>query len=148
MSLREEIDRIKYLFLTRIGEPKDNALVLGIQEGLLGPPEDLDILGVKLENTRPINVKKGSRGFAIYFDRYVAYSVRNESYTVFAEDEEWKGVTFREYQRSHYLNFIAAATFAIDEYPGPLRHYGIMCENHVIDIVSAVEPEIDRWDGA
>jgi len=40
------------------------------------------------------------------FDWYIAYSVRNESFTVIDEYEMYKGSAFAVYSKSRYLDFI------------------------------------------
>jgi hypothetical protein len=39
---------------------------------------------------------------------------------------------------------VCKVTFATDEYPGPLKHVGILCLNHIIDIAAVEEPIIRR----
>lgn len=75
----------------------------------------------------------------------IAYSVRNESYAQHTSYEQLTGHKFRLYSRSHYLDFVEAATIASNDYPGPMRHYGIICEDHIIDVVSVNEPDIEQW---
>ena len=38
-------------------------------------------------------------------------------------------------------------TFASEEYPGPYKHYGVNCLNHIIDIVSETDPIIKELEG-
>ena len=49
------------------------------------------------------------------------------------------------YTKSRYLDFIKEHTLADqicgDVYP-PFRHYGIVCLNHIIDIVSIDTPKV------
>ena len=78
----------------------------------------------------------------IQFDSYIGFSIRNESYTLWDEYEDFEGKIFRLFQRSRYLDFIRSSTFATDDYPGPYKHYGIAGLNHIIDIVSIEEPVI------
>lgn len=144
MNIIEEINAIEYLFLDEMKEPDDNCLALRIFEGIVGEPEDTDFGGVVLKNTRPITIEAQSRSYGIYFKMYVAYSIRNESYTTWDEEEEWVGRIFRTYSKSKFIDYVSKSTFANDEFPGPLTHYGIVCQNHVIDVVSTVEPQIER----
>ncbi|WP_232289113.1 hypothetical protein [Paenibacillus sp. Aloe-11] len=76
------------------------------------------------------------------FEWYIGYSVRNESYTVWDDYEQFDGKIFRVYSKSRYLDFIKISTIATDDYPGPYKHYGISCSNHIIDIVSTSDPII------
>lgn len=76
------------------------------------------------------------------FDWYIAYSVRNESFTVIEEYEMYKGSAFAVYSKSRYLDFIEVGTTADDIHPGPFKHYGIHALNHIIDVVSTEPPSI------
>ncbi|MNI32283.1 hypothetical protein D3C73_861910 [compost metagenome] len=76
------------------------------------------------------------------FESYIGYSVLNESYTVRDDYEQFEGNIFRTFSKSRYLDFIKAGTIATIEYPGPFKHYGIAALNHIVDIVSTVEPKI------
>ena len=72
----------------------------------------------------------------IAIDGYVLLMGRDESYTVYDEYEVGRGRWLVEYERSRLLDDLAHYTFATDRYPGPLHHYGICCEDHLIDIVT------------
>jgi hypothetical protein len=76
------------------------------------------------------------------FEAYIGYSVLNESITNLDDYEEFEGKAFRIYSKSRYLDYINVSTFASNDYPGPYKHYGIACLNHIIDIISTEEPII------
>ncbi|MGG4554652.1 hypothetical protein [Paenibacillus humicus] len=78
----------------------------------------------------------------IDFNSYVGYSVLNESFTVWDDYEEFEGRAFRIYSKSRYLDFIGAGTIASEEYPGPFKHYGVSCLNHIVNIVSTEKPVV------
>jgi len=101
--------------------------------------------GVRMTDLHPVKSTDASRVFEIIWDRYVAYSVRNESFVTPDDFEEsaW-GRRVRLYSRSHFLEYVSRATFACDEHPGPLQHVGVHCENHIVDVVSAHAPRIRR----
>lgn len=143
----DEINACKWLFLQEIGEPADNELSLKIVEGQSGgAPDPLDspadeVLGELVRTASPIVPVSGCKIFELYWPSYIAYSVRDESYCSGDKYDEFNGGLFKQYTRSHYLDFVASATFADAGYPGPFVHYGIFCQNHVIDVVS-MEPPI------
>jgi hypothetical protein len=56
------------------------------------------------------------------------------------DDENYSGRLIRIYSKSHFLDFIAKNTGAHFEL---YRHYQIACLNHIIDIVSSAEPELE-----
>lgn len=142
MNLVDQINRHKYLYLTEIGEPDDNVLRLVIEEARAsGEPEEMKIGDVILSGV-PIVSDDSCYAYEVVFGSYVCYSVLNESYTSSDKSEEFTGHLFRVYSKSHFLDYVSVATFASDMYPGELNHYEIVCENHIVDIVSAGEPEI------
>jgi len=144
MNLIEQIDRHTYLYLTEISEPEDNVLRLVIEEARpSGEPEDMKIGDVTLPGTRFIISDESCYAYEVIFSSYVAYSVRNESYVGQDESEEFTGRQFCVYSKSRFLDYVRAATFASDDYPGKLNHYGINCLNHIVDTVSIEEPHID-----
>jgi hypothetical protein len=143
MNLIEQIDRHTYLYLTDIGEPKDNVLRLVIEEARAsGELEDIKIADVTLPDVRSIVSDESCHAYEILFGSYVAYAVRNESYGVPDESEEFTGRRFCVYSKSRFLDYVRLATFASDDYPGKLNHYGINCLNHIVDVVSIEEPRI------
>jgi hypothetical protein len=144
MNLIEQIDRHAYLYLTEIGEPKDNVLRLVIEEARAsGEPEDMKIGDVTLPGARSIVSDEYCYAYEVLFGNYVAYSVRNESYVGQDESEEYTGRLFCVYSKSRFLDYVRLATFASDDYPGKLNHHGINCLNHIVDIISVEEPRID-----
>jgi len=148
--VREEIDACKWIYLREIGEPDDNSLRLMIDEAKAeGPPRDIQIMpGKVISGTRAIESDETCRAFELLWRSYVAYSVRNESFCQLDNDEVWEGRLFCLYSKSHFLDYVARATFASSDYPGPLRHWGINCLNHIVDVVSNVEPQVRRIESA
>jgi hypothetical protein len=148
MSFEAEIQGCKWLFMNGIGEPCDNELRLEIFEAFTLPasPDALrplsDPLKLNLPLGSPIEHVSGCKIFTLHWPDYVAYSVRNESYTTVDNYEVFEGRKFVKYSKSRYLDFIREATFADDRYPGPMTHWGIFCLNHIIDIVSCSQPVV------
>lgn len=144
------IETCKWLYLHEIGEPADNELRLVVAEARSGElvnaaaatEEELPALREILANSRPIVHGPGCRVFEITWSSYIAYSVRNESFVSANSLEIRAGRLFVEYSVSKYLDFVEAATFARTDFPGPFKHWGINCLNHVIDIVSTEAPLI------
>jgi hypothetical protein len=142
--VREAIDACEWLYLREIGEPKDNTLRLVVEEAKAdGPPEDVEILpGRIMSGTRAIESDATCRAFELVWRTDVSYSVRNESFVAPDDGEVWEGRLFCRYSRSHFLEYVARATFAGADYPGPLQHWGVNCLNHIVDVVSADEPQV------
>ena len=143
MDFVDQINEHQYLFLADIGEPDDNVLRLVIGEARASDVvEDLVIGDVTIPDTRRITSDELCFAYEIVFDSYVAYSVRNESFTPEDKSEEFTGRLFRKYTKSRFRDYVSAATLATDDFPGKLSHYELVCENHIVDIVSFKEPEI------
>ncbi len=140
-----EIDSCRYVFLRSLSEPKDNSLRLLIQEADTSTVEEsVTVGGVVLKGTHAILSSETSRTFELVWEHYIAYAVRNESFTV--EDKEEvadSGRLLRIFSKSHYLDYIKKATIAGPEHPGPIIHACIICLNHIID-VAAVDLPVTR----
>jgi len=131
------------IYLNSIFEPEDNTLIVDIDRckvngNVVEEKNEEDTSSsygsIDIDYTLPI--------IRLKFDWYIAYSVRNESFTVMDEYEAYKGRAFSLYSKSRYLDFIEVGTIADDIYPGPFKHYGINALNHIIDVVSTEPPSI------
>jgi hypothetical protein len=143
--MRDAINACKYVFLRECSEPEDNKLLIVVEEAKAdGPPEDIEILGKVIKNTVPIVSDPSCQLFELFWPSYVAYGVRNESFTTWDDTEVFEGRIFRVYTKSPFRDYVSRATFASDEYPGPLKHWGLACENHIVDVIGCVEPELRR----
>ncbi len=132
-----QLDSCDYLFLREITELDYHGLRLVIEEGIPSPEEvSIKIGGTEITGGHRVESTDESRLFEIVWQNYVAYSVRNESFVGPDEYEISVGARLRIYSKSRFLDFIGSATFAADEYPGPLRHIGVFCSNHIVDVVS------------
>ena len=80
----------------------------------------------------------------IDIDGYVLLMERDESYTTWDDYEIRKGWWLIEFERSRLLDDLAHYTFADNRYPGPLKHYGIYCEDHLVDVVTNVTPVVRK----
>jgi hypothetical protein len=104
-------------------------------EGILGPGS-------------PILPDEGSAHFTLIFENYLAVSIINESYDDGdgASSTEWladKSVkTISSYDKSHFRDYVSAVTFAIDDFPGPQRHFEIGCMDHILNVICRDNPII------
>jgi hypothetical protein len=121
--MRDAIDACKYLYLRQCWEPEENTLRLVVEEAKAdGPPEDLEVLpGKVIRGTVAIESDPSCQVFEVVWPSYVAYGVRNESFTSWDDAEAFEGRHFRVYSKSHFRDYVARGTFASDEYPGPLN---------------------------
>jgi hypothetical protein len=138
-----QINGSTYLYLRTLSEPKDNELEIVLEEAGSGPKDGISEIRGPFSETRPIVHGPNDRVFKVSWKSYVAYSIRNESYVVKDDYEQFEGGLFVIFSRSRYLDFVAKSTFASDDYPGPIKHWGIFCLNHIIDVVSVHAPEIE-----
>lgn len=144
MRFMEEIDSSHSLYLTRIEEPEDNTLSLIIEEARpVGSEEDIEVGGVIIPNSREIVSDESCSAWKISFDNYIAYSVRNESFTFLDPGEERTARLFCLYTKSKFIDYVREATIAKSVFPElTSQHYSINCLNHIIDVISFKEPEI------
>jgi hypothetical protein len=75
---------------------------------------------------------------------YVAYSVLYESYASVRDQESYGGNRFRIYSKLHLLQHMSRVTFSCDEDPGPTRHYCVVCEDHVLSVLSVDAPRYEK----
>lgn len=140
-----DINSCSHLFLDELTELPCNGLRVVVCEGLVSPKAgSLGIAGKVLSDLHEIGVTEKSRYFEITWGYYVAYSVINESFAKRSPEEEWTGHLFRVYKKSRFIDFVGAATFATDEHPGPMIHVGLVCEDHIVDVISTKEPSITK----
>lgn len=148
MSLADQINSHKFLYMTYIGEPEDNVLRLVIEEAKAAETPVTAEIGHIATIVHPIVVTENDLAYEIIFERYITYSVTNESFAQVDEYEQYEGRALRIYSKSHFLDYVQAATFASADYPGPYKHYSIICLNHIVDIASVGNPIIRIIRGA
>ena len=143
------IDGCDYLFATEIREIEELTLGVTIVEAKPQAPittvEEQDPFGFLKIGGSPIEEDDTCRVFQVIFDRnrMVSYTVLNESYGKYPQaPEAFAGKLFRVFSRSHLLDFVERTTIASADYPGPLMHFEIVCQNHVIDVICTAPPAI------
>jgi hypothetical protein len=142
----KDLDEYKYLFLKNINTNDENGLTICLNVGRVSEEtEPLVFNGVIINDTRPI-LEDNTVSLKVGFTSYIAYNVRWESYTCWSDYDEFTGRLVREYSKSRYLEYVKTDTFASDEWPGKLRHFGICCEWEIIDIISIDEPQVQLID--
>jgi len=124
-----------------------NRLSITIKEAAISEQEeDLIISDKNIGQAKQILSDGPGKEYEFIFKSYGAYSVINESFSMYQEEEERIGRLFCIYSKSHYLDFIYNNTLVDDiyDYDGELKHYAINCLDHVINIVTIDEPVIKR----
>jgi hypothetical protein len=93
---------------------------------------------------RPIESSNTSRTFELIWNNYIAYAVTNESFALADAAEIFCRQTFSNLLTVAFFEHIARATIATEGYPGPSQHIGVICLDHIIDVVSTTPPTITR----
>jgi hypothetical protein len=147
MDFFDEINKLKYFYLTNVIEPIDNQLFITIKAAtVFSQEEDLFIGGKNLGPVRRITSDGSGVEYEFFFKSYGAYCVTNESFATLNKNEERIGRLFCIYSKSNYLDYIRDTTLVnyTYDYDNTLKHYAINCQNHVIDIITIDEPVIKR----
>jgi hypothetical protein len=134
------INQGQYLYLRSSSEPSDNSLRVVVEEATSGPRAALPGDG-SMSQYRPIESPETCRMFELYWKHYVAYLVTEECVGSCGkyDDEVYTGKLLRYYTRSHFLDHLARDTGGHFK---AMRHYKLICLNHLIDIASEDTPEI------
>jgi hypothetical protein len=130
----------RYFFLSEIGEPEDNTLRLVVIEASAQGIE-VKVPGTGLTG-QPILPEPTAKPLELTWTSYIAYAVRNESYATPEEGQQPPTDMLSERQGTAFLTFVAQATFATVDFPGPFRHWELVCLNHVVDVVSTEAPVV------
>ena len=133
------LDTHRYLYLVALGEPRDNVLRLELAEAQTPEAETPAASGYG-----PIVADGRSALYEVVFDHYVAYSVRNEGYTVEDAAEAFSGKVAGMYANSRFLDYVRHATIAASVEEAPYVHYGFKCLNHIVDVVAFGAPVVSR----
>jgi hypothetical protein len=140
-----EINECRSLFLADFQDLGRNGIRVVVAEGLpAGPPTSIEVGGTIIPDCTPIETTDQSRIFEIVWRHCVGYSVLNESYAAVDDAEQYEGIRFRIYSKSHFIDYMAVESFASDDYPGPTQHYCVVCEDHIVNVLSVEVPAVQR----
>ena len=149
----DQLNSVKYLYLRHLSEPRDNSLRLVVEEAVVNRSGSVqpDLAALPelvhvLNNASPIESIEGCRTFELYWKRYVAYLVTEEGVGSCGsdDDEVYSGRLLRHYSKSHFLDHLAHDTGG---HMRPLQHYKLICLNHLIDVASEDQPDIQVVSG-
>jgi hypothetical protein len=142
----DSVNSVKYLYLRELSEPRDNALRIVVEEAVVNQAatapvwSELPDLEKILKGSSPIESTEGCKCFELLWKRYVAYLVTEECVGSCGHDDEvYTGALLRVYTKSHFLEHLARNTGGHFE---PIKHFKLICLNHLIDIASYSRPEI------
>lgn len=138
----------KYLFLRELTAP--NSLRLVVEEGIKSPESTPLKIGT-VEISGGYSVLSGAHPslFEMVWDHYIAYFVLNEMYSVGDESEKFElGDHVRVYTASKFLDYARHATFTHEKTPGLSEPIQIICQWHVIDVISTKVPTVKKLRSA
>ena len=148
MNIMEQINSLEFIYLVDISEPEPLNLQIVVAEAkIVGPPRDIEIDGEVLDDAYQIKSTQDCRMYRLLFDSYIVYTVLNESYDFADQSAQYTGNLIRIYSKSWYLDYTDKHTLACAEHPGPYKHYGIICLDHIIDVTPCSEPLIEEIRG-
>ena len=85
--------------------------------------------------------------YEILFEEYVFHMTRDESYASPDPSEVMRGDYFLLFDQSwllDHLSHFVVVGYVDAYYPNGYQHYGIYCQNHVIDIIATKAPVIRK----
>ena len=137
----------EYLYLLSISEPRDNSVLLRVREAVVNYSSVARVEGLGepfsklLEGASPIESTADCRAYELHWRHYIAYLVTEEGAGSCGEyqDEVFTGKLLRVYTKSHFLDHLGRDTGG---HMRPLRHYKVVCLNHLVDVASEEPPEI------
>ncbi len=143
------LNKVKYLYLRDISEPRHNSLRIVVQEAVTNPlgalPAGHPELTEIMKGASPIESTSDCKTFELFWKRYAAYLVTEECVGSCGDfgDENYEGALFRAYTKSHFLDHLTRDTGG---HVRQLKHYKLICLNHLIDVASYAPPEIHIHD--
>jgi hypothetical protein len=135
------LDACEYLFLRDLTELGAEGIRLVVEAGEpSSETTSAEIAGTVIPDCKVVESHALSGLWEVRWPSYVAYSVRNESFTTRDDSEKFTGHRFRRYSKSHFLDYVQQSTIATPDYPSVMHHIEVVCEDHVIDVVSVEQP--------
>ncbi|NYJ12005.1 hypothetical protein GGI64_003063 [Rhizobium leguminosarum] len=105
----------------------------------LGVLTSEDIRQVVEAHADPLVVSPDSAIFTILFEGYAAFRIKNEMMSLLEPGEDFSK-KLRNYEKSLFLNHMATATCASDWLSKPLKHFAVICLDHIVDVACTREP--------
>jgi hypothetical protein len=151
----QQLNAAKYVDLREISEPNKkvfNSLRIVVEEAVVneavGVTSDRPELAHLFAGAHPIESVEGCRTFQLSWKHYLAYLVTEElvgsNAAIGYNDEVYTGKILRVYTRSHFLDHVMRDTGGhIQE----IMHYKLICLNHLIDVVSYYQPDVQVLAG-
>ncbi|MDO5096006.1 MAG: hypothetical protein Q4D65_05540 [Peptostreptococcaceae bacterium] len=142
------ISRAPFLIKMVEGEDNDIAFVISFaakgEEGERVFDADNSALNKLLAESAPLYPDENN-SYEIIFEDYVLHLTRNESFTTWDDYEIRHGRYLVVFERSRLLDSMSDFVECVlvqSLCKNKNRHYGIYCQNHIIDIITPNEPII------
>ena len=141
----------EFLYLHSICKPADGGVQVVIHEAKTGGPVSTQVLeNEPLAEVKAILARSNAivhtpecKVFTVTWPKYVSYCMENESFALpEPPTSASEGRLFVVYTASNYLEYVSKASFASAEYPGPFKHWALLCLDHIFNVVSTEEPVI------
>ena len=145
----EEVNQFSRLspFVLSVEDDADNQLriVIALPADTEAPEYVDPRLAAILADAKKVDADL-DRLYEIWFETYILYQCRNESYTAFDPHEVIRGKHLVIYEKSPLLDFYQNIICDIDydHEKAERKHYGILAENHILDILANEPPVITR----
>lgn len=145
-------------FMLSLSDGEDNELAVTVAPSCAGEKrrfsereEPNSKLRGLLNDSRPI-LSDEKRAYTITFEGDIIYQVGNESYCSGSPNDKFAGKFLRIYESSALLNRLGEFSDAQilsdgTYYPGKWTHYGIVTQNHIIDVISLCDPKVNISGG-
>lgn len=138
--MEKDINSAKYLTLKKIVQESSLELRIYISEAVVD--EKVKVPAGIIGSGSPIVTNDTCARYEFIFKNYVCYSVRNESFARVDKEEEYVGNLYRICSNSKFLDYVYRSCIALDRLAPKMKHYEIVCLNHIIDVASEHEPLI------
>ena len=89
----------------------------------------------------PVGAGELLETYRIEFANYIAYAIRDESFARNDTLETYEGTLARLYRESKFLEYVDSTSTGLRT-KDALQHYGLLCLEHVVEVVSTDTPNI------
>ena len=140
-----------YLNLEQLIDTTDNELIIVISqtkkiEPFVNTHEDEKLHNLLSKSMQLIS--DDTQTYKIYFENYIMYQGRNESYAYNSDDHISVGqglILFEKSKLLDYYNDVIDVLVAMSmQQKSKLQHYGIYTLNNIIDVITFYEPVIEK----
>lgn len=138
----EELSNYQFLFLKGFGEPGRNVFRIHVIEGKVSKAiVPIQIAGKSFGEGHAVNIEADSVEYELTWNSYVLYQITNEMF--WRPEPSTDGIVGKWasiYRSSSLLDFAARGAASPGDSSGKLLHFRIACEDHIVDVISEVQP--------